>query len=109
MKAESESDSEPERSDEDAREGVEDQQEEKNRSSEEDDDEDDDSELEVEEILDRRVRRSSSRLRSKREPEYLVKWKGYGDHEASWEPVSALFNCREAIQDFEARRAARGT
>lgn len=31
---------------------------------------------------------------------YKVKWKGYGPHEWTWEPVGNLSNAKEAIDDF---------
>ena len=33
--------------------------------------------------------------------EYLVKWKGYADYDATWEPVENLKNAEEVIADFE--------
>jgi hypothetical protein len=50
-------------------------------------------EFEVEKILDRRTRY--------RRVEYLVKWMGYPDHDASWEPAKNLNNAKEAIAEFE--------
>ena len=50
---------------------------------------------EVEEIVDSRKRG--------RNLEYKVKWKGYGPHEMTWEPLSNLNNAKEAIQDFHNR------
>jgi hypothetical protein len=32
--------------------------------------------------------------------EYLVKWKGYGDHENSWEPTANLTNAKDLIKEF---------
>jgi hypothetical protein len=50
-------------------------------------------EFEVEKILDRRTRY--------RRVEYLVKWMGYPDHDASWELAKNLNNAKEAIAEFE--------
>jgi len=50
-------------------------------------------EYEVEKVLDHRVRYGKD--------EYLIKWKGYANHDATWEPVEHLQNAQEAIQDFE--------
>nr|XP_015639451.1 DNA (cytosine-5)-methyltransferase CMT2-like isoform X2 [Oryza sativa Japonica Group] len=33
-------------------------------------------------------------------PETRVRWKGYGPHHDTWEPVEGLRNCKEAIRDF---------
>jgi hypothetical protein len=56
---------------------------------------------EVERILKKRTRRFGRGQRI----EYLVKWKGYPDYEASWEPSSNLREAPEAIQSFESRSA----
>jgi hypothetical protein len=34
--------------------------------------------------------------------EYLIKWKGYDQHDNQWLPMSQLTNAREVIRDFEA-------
>ena len=34
--------------------------------------------------------------------EYLIKWKGYDQHDNQWLPMSQLTNAREVIKDFEA-------
>ena len=31
---------------------------------------------------------------------YLVKWKGFTDDEATWEPENNLTGCQAAIEDF---------
>uniref|UniRef100_J3M520 DNA (cytosine-5-)-methyltransferase n=2 Tax=Oryza brachyantha TaxID=4533 RepID=J3M520_ORYBR len=31
---------------------------------------------------------------------FKVRWKGYGPHDDTWEPVEGLRNCKEAIRDF---------
>uniref|UniRef100_A0A0D9ZVW6 DNA (cytosine-5-)-methyltransferase n=1 Tax=Oryza glumipatula TaxID=40148 RepID=A0A0D9ZVW6_9ORYZ len=31
---------------------------------------------------------------------FKVRWKGYGPHHDTWEPVEGLRNCKEAIRDF---------
>ena len=32
---------------------------------------------------------------------YLVKWKGFPESEATWEPLSNLTNCSQALRDFK--------
>ena len=31
---------------------------------------------------------------------YKVKWKGYGPHEMTWEPIENITNAKELIEDF---------
>ena len=50
-------------------------------------------EYEVEDILDKRI--------IKRKTQYLVKWKGYSLHDATWEPVEHLGNAEDVILHFE--------
>jgi hypothetical protein len=38
--------------------------------------------------------------------EYLVKWKGYGDHENSWEPTANLTNAKELIIRFNSQKTS---
>lgn len=33
--------------------------------------------------------------------QYLVKWKGYGDGQSTWEKEENLNNCSELIQKYE--------
>lgn len=49
-------------------------------------------EYEVERVLRSRVVRGKEQL--------LVKWKGFGDFENSWEPVDNLANARERVAEF---------
>jgi hypothetical protein len=53
-------------------------------------------EYEVEEILQER--------RRGRGIQYLVKWKGYGHEENTWEPKSSLINAQEALKEFSRRK-----
>jgi Chromo (CHRromatin Organisation MOdifier) domain/Integrase core domain len=51
-----------------------------------------DDEYEVDEILNKRITNGQA--------EYLVKWLGYDESEATWEPTRNLY-CPEKIQEFE--------
>jgi hypothetical protein len=53
------------------------------------------NEWEVEDILDCRVRGKQC--------QYLVSWKGFGPQENSWEPDQNLDNCKELVDQFNAR------
>jgi hypothetical protein len=54
-------------------------------------------EFEVERILNRRVQKSrNGRTRT----EYLVQWKGYPAHDATWEPAQNLSNSASFISDY---------
>jgi hypothetical protein len=53
-------------------------------------------EYEVEHILDHRTRRNQQ--------EYLVKWVGYPDHDATWEPVGNLMHAAELLEEYLASR-----
>ena len=64
----------------------------------------DHEEFEVEEILDRIVRKCGRGI-SKR---YLVKWKGYPLDDATWEPPANLGNAKEAIDTFEEKLIKEG-
>jgi len=48
---------------------------------------------EVEKVLESRKKKSGR--------EFLVKWKGYGRREATWEPEKNL-NCKDLIKAYEA-------
>jgi len=53
----------------------------------------------VEKILDKRKGKNGR-------VEYLLKWKGYGDEDNTWEPKDNL-ECSELIEDFEKQHAAK--
>ena len=56
----------------------------------------DTEEFEVEEILDQRITKQGNRST----PQYLIKWKGYPLHDATWEPLSNLTNADEALKKY---------
>jgi transposase InsO family protein len=53
----------------------------------------DEPEFEVQEILNKRTFYSKT--------QYLVQWKGYERHDATWEPVTNLTHCRALIRRYE--------
>ena len=55
-------------------------------------------EWEVEQILDKRLYR--------RKVQYLILWKGYPRHEATWEPLENLEHSAQLIEEYEAERLA---
>lgn len=54
------------------------------------------TEWEVEKILSDKLKRGKRY--------YLVKWKGYPDHENTWEPEKHLSNAQDLLQDYIASR-----
>jgi len=60
---------------------------------------DEQEEFDVEEILDTHIRRKRR--------EYLVKWKGYGSEDNTWEPESNLEHSPLAIADFHKKLSLR--
>jgi len=71
-----------------------------------DEDEEGDSipngELEVAELVDREVRTSRSRTNPRR-VFYRVRWKGYTVDDDTWEPLTALENCRQLVAQYDLR------
>ena len=53
----------------------------------------------AERILDKRTK---GRGRSSR-VEYLIKWEGYPDHDATWEPLANLQGALDLVREFDAR------
>ena len=56
-------------------------------------------EYEVDEIVQHRKRRRGKQTKL----EYLVFWKGYPAHEATWEPVENLQNAPEKVEEYYRR------
>jgi hypothetical protein len=54
---------------------------------------------EVEEILDKRIRKFGRG----QQVSYLVKWTGYESIHNSWVPLKNMNNCKELIDEYEAR------
>ena len=57
--------------------------------------------FEVESILDSKVVKNRTK--------YLVKWVGYPEEEATWEPASYLRGCKEMIEEYEAKKKAQSS
>ncbi len=55
-------------------------------------------ELEVERLVGRRQVRGQ-------EAQYLVRWKGFGAHEDTWEPLSKLGNCRRLVRLYDQKNS----
>ncbi|CAM6088093.1 unnamed protein product [Calypogeia fissa] len=58
---------------------------------------DDHIEYEVDRILQKRIIQRGRKMIV----EYLVLWKGFPLHEATWEPIGNLTNCASILQEFK--------
>ena len=54
----------------------------------------------MEDIIDRR--------RTAKGIEYLIRWKGYGSEEDSWEPIAHLKNAPDALRSYHQRISSGG-
>jgi hypothetical protein len=54
--------------------------------------------FEVDRILDHRRMGKSKRI------QYLVSWKGYPIHEATWEPIENLDGALESVSEYNAKK-----
>lgn len=59
-------------------------------------------EFEVEDLLQHRVRKYGGRSVN----EYLVLWKGYGIHDATWEPEANLEHAQDLLTKFKGKSGA---
>ena len=76
--------------------------------SEESSEELEEGEFEVEEVREKRMLPTGSKLGAPMRAEYLIKWKGYDENNNSWEPIEGLSNCMAKVQEYEERALEEG-
>ena len=59
--------------------------------------------MQVDDMEEYEVERIEGERKIKGKKEFLVKWKGYGDAERTWEPLEHLDNARNVLDEWTAQ------